>query len=789
MKFNHGYWMMKPGLSANCAVEVAEYRKTDTGVEFLAATKNVRHREDSLNSPLLTVSCFTPMQNVIGVRIVHHKGSQKRGPGFRISRKNTDGKILDSGDHISFCSGKLSLTVPKKGNWNAVFRGGDSVLTDSGWKNAAFIQQEAGFQGLIGHETGTNGGCYMVEQLKLSPGEKIYGLGERFTPVVKNGQAIDLWNEDPGTASEQAYKNVPFYLSSRGYGVFINSPGKVSIEAGSEKVSRVSFTVPGQELEYYIIYGEDMKDVLSNYTALTGRPPLPPAWSFGLWLSTSFLTDYDEATVTEFLDGMKKEDIPLSVFHFDCFWMKQYRWVDFHWDPDLFPDPKGMLSRIKAGGIRICVWINPYIAQQSALFDEAASKGYLLKKEDGSVWQTDQWQAGMGIVDFTNPDAAAWYQACLERLLDTGVDCFKTDFGERIPVNVRYHDNSDPALMHIYYSFVYNKTVYDILARRRGIEEAIVFARSATAGCQQFPIHWGGDCLASYDSMAESLRGGLSLCLSGFSFWSHDIGGFEHTATPDIYKRWAAFGLLSTHSRLHGSESYRVPWNFDKEAVGVLRFFTKLKLKLMPYIYRWAAESAHTGIPLMRHMILEFGNDRAVHHLDMQYLLGPDLIVAPVFSESGEAEWYVPEGEWTNIITGATYEGPRWFKEQFDYYSLPLLARPGSIIPMGAGPHSPEYAYNENPRVHIFGPEGSDRFVFIGIDGNECGEAEYTIDSAKLTVKWKNLSKPEFIIYTGTGYAPFTGADAAISIAYSRNRITCSVSETGDGSFVLKKTD
>ncbi len=288
--------------------------------------------------------------------------------------------------------------------------------------------------------------------------------------------------------------------------------------------------------------------------------------------------------------------------------MKAFHWCDFTWDERCFPDPAGMLQRLKANGLHICVWINPYIAQRSALFDEALAGGYLLKRPDGSAWQTDQWQPGMGIVDFTNPEARRWFQDRLRPLLEMGVDTFKTDFGERIPTDVAWFDGSDPVRMHNYYSFLYNRTVFELLREVRGEGEAVVFARSATAGGQQFPVHWGGDSTASFESMAESLRGGLSLGLSGFGFWSHDIGGFENTASAKedkhtysavykqtasaaVYKRWCAFGLLSSHSRLHGNSSYRVPWNYDEEAVQVLAKFTRLKCSLMPYLFAAACRS------------------------------------------------------------------------------------------------------------------------------------------------------------------------------------------------------
>ncbi|WP_204672025.1 alpha-xylosidase, partial [Gracilibacillus alcaliphilus] len=381
---------------------------------------------------------------------------------------------------------------------------------------------------------------YMRGQLGLGVGENLYGLGERFTPFIKNGQTVECWNEDGGTSSEQSYKNIPFYVSSQGYGVFVNHPEHVSFELGSETVARSQFSVEGEVLDYYVIHGPTPKEVISRYTDLTGKPSLPPAWSFGLWLSTSFTTDYNEETVSHFVDGMAERGIPLSVFHFDCFWMKEFEWCNFLWDRRHFPDPAGMLQRLKQKGLQICVWINPYIGQKSPLFQEGKAKGYLLTRPNGAVWQWDLWQPGMGIVDFTNPEACTWYQQHLKQLLEMGVDCFKTDFGERIPTDVVYHDGSDPQKMHNYYAYLYNQVVFDLLQQEKGEQEAVVFARAATAGSQAFPVHWGGDCDSTYEAMAESLRGGLSLTTSGFGYWSHDIGGFENTATPDVFKRWTA---------------------------------------------------------------------------------------------------------------------------------------------------------------------------------------------------------------------------------------------------------
>ncbi|WP_333792295.1 alpha-xylosidase, partial [Muricomes intestini] len=493
---------------------------------------------------------------------------------------------------------------------------------------------------------------------------------------------------------------VPFYITNKGYGVLLDNEGDASYEIASEKVERVQFSIEGERLDYYVINGHTPKGTIARYTKLTGRPALPPAWSFGLWLTTSFTTNYDEGTTSSFIQGMADRDIPLHVFHFDCYWMEAYEWCNFTWDPATFPDPEGMLKRYHDRGLRICVWINPYIGQKSPLFQEGSKLGYLVKKSNGDVWQTDMWQAGMGLVDFTNPKASAWYQDKLKKLLDMGVDCFKTDFGERIPVkDIAYYDGSDPVKMHNYYTQLYNQAVFELLERERGEGEAVLFARSATVGGQKFPAHWGGDCSATYPSMAETIRSGLSLACAGFGFWSHDISGFEKTAPADIYKRWCQFGLLSSHSRLHGSSSYRVPWLFDEEACDVLRKFVKLKCALMPYLYRQAVKTHEEGIPMMRPMFVEFPEDRACETPDKQYMFGDSLLVAPVFKESGEVEYYLPEGRWVNLLTGDVVIGGKWKKEIHDYFSLPLLVRPNSILAVGSCDTKPDYDYCDGVKL------------------------------------------------------------------------------------------
>ena len=692
MKFTNGYWLIRPNFQMQYATQAVRVEKRPDALHVLSACRPIHHRGDTLDGGTLDVTFTAPRENIIRVTVTHFAGKRDNAPHFETYEEPVNAVIEENDETVSFTSGKLTARVQKGENWRVDYVAEDGrVLTSSAFR---------GMGRALDKDTGKT---YMSDSLMLDVGECVYGLGERFAAYVKNGQSIDMWNADGGTASEQTYKNIPFYMTNRGYGVFVEDTSDVSFEVASEKVERVQFSAEGETIVYDVIYGGTPKAVLDGYTALTGRPALMPAWSFGLWLSTSFTTNYDEKTATSFIQGMADRDIPLSVFHFDCFWMKGFNWCDFTWDEETFPDPVGMLKRYHDRGLHLCCWINPYIGQASPLFREGMEHGYLLKKTNGDVWQTDLWQAGMGILDVTNPDARAWYCDHLRKILRMGVDCLKTDFGERIPVrDIAYYDGKDPLHMHNYYTFLYNKMVFDLLKEERGEGEAILFARSATAGSQQFPVHWGGDNSASYVSMAETLRAGLSMSHSGFGFWSHDISGFEQTAPADVYKRWAAFGLLSSHSRLHGSSSYRVPWLFDEESCDVVRKFTRLKCRLMPYLYGAAVEAHEHGTPMMRPMMLEFPDDPACDTLDRQYMMGESLLVAPVFHADSHVNYYLPDGLWTSLLDGRKVQGGHWQKETHDFLSLPLMVRPGTVLPMGKHDDRPDYDYTDGLELHVY---------------------------------------------------------------------------------------
>lgn len=588
MKFTNGYWMIRDGVDALYAREAYELAAdaTTESLNVLAPTSVVRGRYDTLNLPTFNVDITTPAEGVIRVCAEHWQGATEY-PGFPLNADepgnrdyvtvqangNGDGEVGVNGADVTLTTGGLTVKVVKGAPWNLTFIGEDGkVLTESAGKSLGRFklgaesnvtaQPVSEFGVTMDGSARDESDVFIAIQLHLSVGEDVYGLGERFGAYVKNGQSVDIWNEDGGTASEQGYKDIPFYMTSNGYGVLVNNRGHVSFEIGSENT---------------------------------------------------------EATINSFIDGMAERDIPLAAFHYDCYWMREFHWCDFEWDKRFFGDIESTLKRLHE------------------------DKGYLVRKPNGEVWQTDFWQAGMGLVDFTNPAAREWFKDKVKALLNQGVDAIKTDFGERIPRDVVWYDGSPKLSMHNWYTQLYNQAVFEAIEETYGKGNACLYARSATVGGQQKPVHWGGDCESTFNGMAQSLRAGLSLTSSGFGFWSHDIGGFEGAfPDPAVYKRWVAFGMLGSHSRLHGSTVYRVPWLFDEEdekngvalvpgqtAVDVVREFTKLKLELMPYVYQLGLQPHVNGTPVMRSMFVEFPDDPACRTLDRQYMFGPSMLVAP----------------------------------------------------------------------------------------------------------------------------------------------------------------
>lgn len=626
MKFTNGYWMIRDGVDALYAREAYELAAdaTTESLNVLAPTSVVRGRYDTLNLPTFNVDITTPAEGVIRVRAEHWQGATEY-PGFPLNADepgnrdyvtvqangNGDGEVGVNGADVTLTTGGLTAKVVKGTPWNLTFIGEDGkVLTECAGKSLGRFklgaesnvtaQPVGGFGVTMDGSARDESDVFTAIQLHLSVGEDVYGLGERFGAYVKNGQSVDIWNEDGGTASEQGYKDIPFYMTSNGYGVLVNNRGHVSFEIGSENTEAVQFSVPGEAIDFCVIYGPTPKQILDRYTKLVGRPANVPAWSYGLWLTTSFTTKYDEATINSFIDGMAERDIPLAAFHYDCYWMREFHWCDFEWDKRFFGDIESTLKRLHEDkGLHICAWINPYIGQRGEMFKEGRDKGYLVRKPNGEVWQTDFWQAGMGLVDFTNPAAREWFKVKVKTLLNQGVDAIKTDFGERIPRDVVWYDGSPKLSMHNWYTQLYNQAVFEAIEETYGKGNACLYARSATVGGQ---------------------------------------------------------------------------------------------LGLQPHV---------NGTSVMRSMFVEFPDDPACRTLDRQYMFGPSMLVAPVFTYSGEVSYYLPDGVWTNWLTGEKAQGG-WRKETHDYDSIPLWVRDGSVIVTNPGETKPDRVYGENALVSVF---------------------------------------------------------------------------------------
>lgn len=560
MKFTNGYWMIRDGVDALYAREAYELAAdaTTESLNVLAPTSVVRGRYDTLNLPTFNVDITTPAEGVIRVCAEHWQGATEY-PGFPLNADepgnrdyvtvqangNGDGEVGVNGADVTLTTGGLTVKVVKGAPWNLTFIGEDGkVLTESAGKSLGRFKlgaesnvtaQPVGEFGVtMDGSARDESDVFIAIQLHLSVGEDVYGLGERFGAYVKNGQSVDIWNEDGGTASEQGYKDIPFYMTSNGYGVLVNNCGHVSFEIGSENTEAVQFSVPGEAIDFCVIYGPTPKQILDRYTKLVGRPANVPAWSYGLWLTTSFTTKYDEATINSFIDGMAERDIPLAAFHYDCYWMREFHWCDFEWDKRFFGDIESTLKRLHE------------------------DKGYLVRKTNGEVWQIDFWQAGMGLVDFTNPAAREWFKDKVKALLNQGVDSIKTDFGERIPRDVVWYDGSPKLSMHNWYTQLYNQAVFEAIEETYGKGNACLYARSATVGGQQQPVHWGGDCESTFNGMAQSLRAGLSLTSSGFGFWSHDIRRFRR-CVPGPGRLQALGGVRHARLPLATARFHRVP--------------------------------------------------------------------------------------------------------------------------------------------------------------------------------------------------------------------------------------
>jgi len=504
----------------------------------------------------------------------------------------------------------------------------------------------------------------------LSPDEKIFGCGESFTRLNKRGQRIDLYTTDAcGVQTQDMYKPIPFFMSDKGYGMFVHSSALMTFDIGNTFDQANTLYLDEDELDVFVFFGTP-KEILSSYTKLTGRSPMPPLWSFGLWMSR--ITYSSEAEVREVADKLQQWQIPCDVIHIDTGWFETDWQCDYQFSHSRFEQPAEMIADLKKRGLRVSLWQLPYFTPQNPMFRELVELKYAVTDGNGRLPTDD------AIIDFSHPEAVKWYQDKLASLLKMGVAAIKVDFGEAAPVIGHYASGQSGVYEHNLYPLRYNKAAANVTKEVTG--ENIIWARSAWAGSQRYPLHWGGDAEVTFSGMAATLRGGLSLGLCGFSFWSHDIGGFVQRSPEALYRRWLPFGMLTSHSRCHGVPP-REPWEYGEAFTDEFREAVALKYKLMPYLYTQARLSSEQGYPMMRTLFFEFPHDPASWLIEDEYMLGSDLLVAPLFADTTQRLVYVPPGIWVDYQTGAEYEGERWHCIAAGSMPIVLLVKAGSVIP------------------------------------------------------------------------------------------------------------
>lgn len=517
----------------------------------------------------------------------------------------------------------------------------------------------------------------------VAPGdERFVGLGEKFTPLDKRGQRALMWNFDAfGSESDRSHKSIPLYLSNRGYGVLVDSGMPVEFDMCQSTHSCVQILVPDDLIDYYVIAGPTPAEVLDRYDGLTSRPLLPPKWAFGTWISSGFFADSQDRVLAR-ARRIRQRGVPCDVLHLDCYWQVAGAWSDLRWDEENFPDPTGMLATLAEQGFRVSLWMNPYVMTGSPRYAEAAEAGYFLRRPDGSVYVADVWHGThppSAIVDFTNPAAVDWFTGLLRPLLRQGVSVFKTDFAEGVPADAVAHNGMTGVELHNVYALLFNDVVSAVTREVAG--HGMVWARSSYLGGQRHSAQWSGDVSATYPALASTLRGGLSHGLSGVPFWSHDTGGFHGTPTPDLYVRWAQFGAFSPLIRMHGTTS-RLPWDFPPEAERAAVAALRLRYRLLPYLYSAAVTSARTGVPMLRALLVDSPDDPAAWAAELEYRLGPDLLVAPMINPQGGRHVYLPAGDWVDFWTGEVIVGGRHRRVDPPLDQVPLFVRYGALIPV-----------------------------------------------------------------------------------------------------------
>lgn len=521
--------------------------------------------------------------------------------------------------------------------------------------------------------------------IRADSNERFVGTGERFAKMDLSGQTLVLENFDAaGVNSRRAYKNVPFYTSSRGYGALLLTSATVRLSLADVSRRAVVARADDTALDLWLLGGGAPEQVLKAYRALTGFPRVPPLWSFGAWMAR--MTYFSREEVERVAARLRAGNYPCDVIHLDTGWFEQDWMCEWEFGPTRFPDPRGFLGGLRQQGFRVSLWQFPFVAAGTKWFGHALEQGFAARRSPTAKSASAFGPVPDGrSIDFTNPGAVEWYQGLLSDLLELGASCIKTDFGENIDIDAEYA-GMPAAILRNLYALLYQKAAFEATERATG--DGIVWARAAWTGCQRYPLHWGGDAAATWDGMAGSLRGGLHLGLSGFAFWSHDVPGFHGlpdfmNSPPDdeLFVRWTQFGVLSSHLRFHGAHA-REPWEYPA-IEGVLRDWIRLRYQLIPYLVAEARACVEGGAPMLRAMCLVDPRDPTCWTLDDQYMLGRAFLVAPVMHPGGTRDVYLPTGRWRDVWTGESFEGPGWLYDvQSPLERCPWFAVDGAVVPV-----------------------------------------------------------------------------------------------------------
>lgn len=521
---------------------------------------------------------------------------------------------------------------------------------------------------------------------KCDPDECFVGTGERFRKMDLSGQTFFLKNQDgQGVNNRRAYKNIPFFISSRKYGVFYHTSDYCRLSLADHSTRSVQFRNDRATIDAFIIGGETPERILFHYREITGFPPMLPLWSFGIWMSR--MTYFSAEEVEEICQRLRVEQYPCDVIHLDTGWFRTDWLCEWKFNPERFPDPEGFIKRLADNGYKVSLWQLPYVANGAEQIAEAKENNYIgpLLKEQASEGSNFSTLDYAGTIDFTYDKATEWYKGLLRNLLNMGVKCIKTDFGENIHMEATYHSMTPQQLNNIY-ALLYQKAAYEVTKEVTG--DGIVWARAAWAGCQRYPLHWGGDSESSWAGLAGSLKGGLHFGLSGFAFWSHDVPGFHSTPDfmnsvidPKVYVRWTQFGVFSSHMRYHGTHK-REPWYYPTVS-DIVKKWWKLRYRLMPYILEESRLATETGYPVLQALLIHHPDDRTCWHIDDEYYFGRAFLVAPVMNSSDRRDIYLPEGEWVNFFTKEHFHGPIWLKDVYvPLDEMPVFCHPGTVIPV-----------------------------------------------------------------------------------------------------------